>query len=80
MARAKELFGDYAALKGNVPGPMLATASPDKVKDYVKELIEECSEGGGLLVDGGVSGIPDEAKPENVKAMVDAVKEFGEYS
>jgi len=36
-------------------------------------------EGGGYLVDGGVSGIPNEAKYENVQAMTDAVHKYGVY-
>lgn len=79
IIHAKEVFGDYVTIRGNVPGSMLATATPQKVKNYVKEIIDDCKEGGGFIVDGGVSGIPDEAKPENVKAMTDAVFEYGEY-
>jgi len=30
-------------------------------------------------VDGGVSGIPNEAKHENVLAMTDAVHKYGVY-
>jgi uroporphyrinogen-III decarboxylase len=79
IIHAKEVFGDYVTIRGNVPGSMLATATPQKVKDYVKKIIDGCAEGGGFIVDGGVSGIPDEAKPENVKAMTDAVFEYGKY-
>ena len=45
----------------------------------LKKIIEGCKEGGGLLIDGGVSGLVDEAKPENVKAIVDAVFKYGKY-
>ena len=41
--------------------------------------IEVCKDGGGFIVDGGIAGIPDEAKPENVKAMVDATFKYGVY-
>ena len=36
-------------------------------------------EGGGLILDGAI-GIPDEAKPENVKAMAETVREYGGYN
>ena len=45
----------------------------------LKPLIEGCMEGGGYLMDGGISGIPDEAKAENVRAMTDAVHKYGVY-
>ena len=32
------------------------------------DLIEKVGKGGGFILDGGV-GIPDEAQPENVRAM-----------
>lgn len=79
IIHAKEVFGDYATIKGNIPGTLLTTGTPEKVKEYTKKIIDGCADGGGFLVDGGVSGIPDEAKPENVKAMVETVKEHGQY-
>jgi len=77
--KGKEEFGEYACIRGNVPGSLLVTGTPKQVKEYVKKCIEKCAEGGGYIVDGGVSGIPDEAKAENVKAMTDAVFKYGIY-
>ena len=79
IIKAKEIFGDYACIRGNVPASLLITGTPQQVEDYVKKSIEGCAEGGGYIVDGGVSGIPDEAKLENVKAMTDAVFKYGWY-
>ncbi len=79
LAKAKELFGGHACIKGNVPGSLLNMGTPQQVEDYVKESIEICKDGGGFIIDGGVSGIPDEAQPENVKAMVDATFKYGVY-
>lgn len=79
IIKGKEIFGDYACIRGNVPASLLITGTPQQVGDYVKDMIEGCAEGGGYLVDGGVSGIPDEAKMENVKAMTDAVFKYGVY-
>ena len=79
IIHAKEVFGDYVTIRGNVPASMLATGTPQQIDEYVKKIIEGCAEGGGFIVDGGVSGIPDEAKPECVKAMTDAVFKYGVY-
>ena len=76
--KAKEILGDRVCIKGNVPSALLCTGTPDQVKAYCKKLIDVVGKGGGLIVDGDI-GIADEAKPENVKAMTDFVKEYGVY-
>ncbi len=79
IIKGKEEFGEYVCIRGNVPGSLLVTGTPKEVEDYVRKSIEGCMEGGGYIVDGGISGIPDEAKAENVKAMTDAVFKHGVY-
>jgi uroporphyrinogen-III decarboxylase len=76
--RAKEILGDRVCIRGNVPASMLCAASPQEITDYCKKLIEVVGKGGGFILDGAI-GIPDEAKPENVKAMADVVKAYGRY-
>ena len=79
IIKVKEMMGDYVTIKGNVPASLLVGGPPSAVEEYVRKSIEGCMEGGGYLVDGGVSGIPNEAKHENVKAMTDAVHKYGSY-
>jgi len=76
--KAKEILGDRVCIKGNIPSSLMCTGTPDSVKQYCKKLIDIVGKGGGLIVDGDI-GIPDEAKPENVRAMTDFVKEYGVY-
>ncbi len=76
--RAKEILGDTVCIRGNVPAPMLCVSSPREVEDYCKKLIDVVGKGGGFILDGGI-GIPDEARPENVQAMADIVKNYGVY-
>jgi uroporphyrinogen-III decarboxylase len=77
MADAKATLGQNACLLGNVPSALLNVGTPQGVRDYVKNVIEVAGEGGGLILCNG--SFFDEAKPENVKAMVDTAKEFGSY-
>ena len=79
MKRVKEVMGDYVCIRGNVPGSLLVAGTPQQVEEYVKQLIEDCGEGGGYMVDGGVTGIPNEARHENVVAMVEATHKYGVY-
>ena len=79
IIKGKDEFGDYVCIRGNVPGSLLVTGNPIQVEEFVKKCIEGCAKGGGYIVDGGVAGIPDEAKLENVKAITDAVFKYGIY-
>jgi uroporphyrinogen-III decarboxylase len=77
MAKAKKTLGRNACLMGNVPSAMLAIGKPDEVKAYAKNLIETAGEGGGFILSNG--SFFDQAKPENLRAMVEAAKEYGTY-
>jgi len=74
--KAKRIIGNTMCFWGNVPASMLITGTKDQVRDNVKELIDTFADNGGLIIDASV-GIPDEAKPENVEAMIDTVFEYG---
>lgn len=64
--------------RGNVPVSLLCTGTPGEVKAYLKSLINTFGREGGLNVDRGA--ILDEAKAENVKALVDFTKEYSGIS
>jgi len=76
--RAKEILGDIACLKGGVPNSLLCTGTPDDVKEHCKKLIDVVGKAGGFIMDAGAA--IGEAKPENLKAMIDFTKEYGVYS
>jgi len=78
MRRAKEVLGGQVCIMGLMPSPILCTGSPQEVRDYCKRLIDVVGKDGGYILNGDI-GIPDEAKPENVKAMIDFTKEYGVY-
>ena len=64
--KAKKLIGDTMCFWGNVPSSLLCAGTPQQVKDDVRELID-------IFGDNG--GIPDEAKPQNVYALTEAVRD-----
>jgi hypothetical protein len=78
MARAKEVLGGHTCIMGGVPHSMLQTASPSEVEEHVKKLIETVGKKGGFILCVS-TGITHEAKPENVRAMVDAARKYGRY-
>lgn len=77
MFRAKKILGDNACIAGNVPASLLITGTPKEVKEYCRKLIEVCGEGGGFILTGGAS--IDKGDPNNLRAMTEAVMEYGIY-
>jgi hypothetical protein len=74
MARAKEILKDHTCIMGNVPSSLLQVGSPSEVEDYCRNLIKVCGKGGGFILTNGSS--IDEAKPANVRAMVESVRKY----
>lgn len=75
--KAKAVLGDRICIRGNVPLSILATGTPDDVRTYCKKLIDIVGKDGGYIMDS--SGGMDDAKPENVKAMIEFTREYGVY-
>jgi uroporphyrinogen-III decarboxylase len=77
MARAKKVLGGTACIAGNVPASVLHTGSPKEVKEYCRRLIETCAPGSGYMLTGAAG--MNEGNPENLRAMMSAVREYGVY-
>ena len=74
MFRAKEILKDHVCLMGNVPSSLLQVGSPSEVEEYCKKLIKVCGKGGGFILSNGSS--IDEAKPRNIRAMIESAKKY----
>ncbi len=77
MARAKKVLGKTACIAGNVPSSILYTKTPGEVKENCRKLIEACAPGGGYILTGAAG--MNEGNPENLRAMMEAAKEYGVY-
>jgi uroporphyrinogen-III decarboxylase len=77
MAKAKKALGDKCCIAGNIPTSLMATGTPKAVKEYCRKLIETCGKGGGYILSGGAQ--IDNGKVENVRAVLDAAREYGLY-
>jgi uroporphyrinogen-III decarboxylase len=76
--KAKEVLGDRACFMGNVPIAMLVAGSTTDVEEYCKKLFKTVGKNGGFILRCSTD-FTQEAKPENVKAMIDSVEKWGRY-
>jgi hypothetical protein len=74
--KAQAALADRQCLWVPVPAGQLVTGTPQQVRDDVKSIIDTFAGAGGLIIDGSM-GLPDETRPENVTAMVEAVADYG---
>jgi len=72
IGEAYETLCGWQSLRGDVPSAMLAYGSVDEVNTYCEKLIQMGMRGGFML--GSGCEVPMNAKPENVKAMIDALR------
>jgi hypothetical protein len=79
ISKANEILKGRLCFTGNVPMNLMVLGEPAEVRDACAKLIDECAPGGGFVMSGAL-GIPDNARPENVRAMLDYTIEHGSYS
>ncbi len=77
MANAKKTVGKVSCIAGNVPVSIAYTKTAAEMKEFCHKLIETCAPGGGYILTGGSTF--DMAQPENLRAMMEAAKEYGKY-
>jgi len=76
---AKSLYGDKIALLGNIDTVTVMTqGTPADVERTVKSIIAKAAEGGGLAI-GTAGGMFVSKHWENVDALINAVKKYGQY-
>jgi uroporphyrinogen decarboxylase len=75
----KEHYGDRLALVGNIDcGALLSEAPADEVRRVTRETIRVAAPGGGYCLSSSNS-IHSSVKPENFLAMVETLREYGDY-
>jgi hypothetical protein len=77
MKLAKRTIGDICCIAGNVPASLMITGTTAQVKESCRRLIADCAPGGGFILAGGAH--IDTDRMDNLKAMMDAAKEYGIY-
>ena len=73
-----EAIGHKFCLSGGIPNDVLTYGTRDEVRQQCRRVIEGVGKDGGYIMDAGAI-MQDDAKVENVEAMTDAAREFGNY-
>lgn len=79
LFRAKEELGGHTCIYGDVPAEKLVLGSPQEIQEYCHRLIEEVGKDGGFILSSGCE-VPYNARPENLRAMVQTAVRYGVYS
>jgi len=77
-AELKEEFGDKLNFWGGIDNHVLAWGTTKEVAEEVKRRIRDLAPGGGYVL-GAVHNIQRDVSPQNICAMIEAAREYGEY-
>jgi uroporphyrinogen decarboxylase len=78
IGEVKQRYGDKLCLIGNIDlGYTLTRGTPEETREEVRQRIATCAPGGGYVV-SSANSITEYVKLENYRAMLEAVREFGQ--
>jgi len=77
IAKAKKALYGIACVCGTMPTDLLTVGTPQQSRDHAKKCIDVAGKGGGYIMSNGA--FFDEVKWENLKMIVETVKEYGVY-
>lgn len=78
LVKTHETLGDKFCISGGVPNAMLAYSTPEEVRAKCKEVIDIAGRDGGFIMDASAI-MQNDARPENVRAMTEFTREYGQY-
>lgn len=80
LRKAKKRLGGTMAIAGGMPTNLLNLGSKEECISYAKSLIDDLAPGGGyLFTTDKIMLSPSDGKAENLKAVLEAVHEYGVY-
>jgi uroporphyrinogen decarboxylase len=78
ITEVKEKVGGRLCIIGNIPNEILEVGAPEEVAKLTKKRLRALAPGGGYCLGSGNS-VPDWAKIENYRAMIETGLKYGRY-
>jgi hypothetical protein len=76
---AHNILGEKFCISGGIPNELLSIGTAEDVVNRCKQVIDSVAQDGGYIMDASAL-ILNDAKIENVKAMIDFTLNYGTYS
>jgi hypothetical protein len=76
---AHQILGGKFCISGGIPNELLSMGTVKEVTSHCKRVIDQVAQEGGYIMDASAL-IMNDAKIENVKAMIDFTMDYGTYS
>ncbi len=71
-------LGKKFCISGGVPNTILSLGNPERVREHCRRIIDEVAADGGYIMDASAI-VQDDARIENVRAMIEFTREYGDY-
>ncbi len=80
IIEAKRAIGNTMCLAGGLSTDLLGYGTPEECVAQAKKVIDACAPGGGFILGADKALLsPNDAKPENLKAVTEFAMEYGVY-
>ncbi|MCS7110867.1 MAG: hypothetical protein NZ912_01325 [Ignisphaera sp.] len=74
-----EKLKGHSAVMGGMPTNLLLHGTPEKIEEYIKNLLTQIRPEGGFIISPGVSEQPPNIPVENMRAYINSVLKYGTY-
>lgn len=79
IRKAKKVLKGHSCVMGGLPISLMVSGTPEKIEEYLKDLLGDVMSGGGFILAPGVAEIPGETPIENIRAIIKTVEKHGIY-
>ncbi len=76
--KVKEIVGNTMCIIGGMKNSLLQSGTVEQVRERTRQVCEVVGKGGGFIMSTEV-GEMEGSRPENIRAWIDATREFGVY-
>lgn len=78
ILQVHKTLGNKFCISGGVSNTLLAYGTPDEVRDQCRTIIDGVAGDGGYIMDASAI-VQNDAQVENVRAMIEFTREYGDY-